>query len=79
MWFDAAESTTMDFKGAKSVSVCTTGAKRQRCTVKLYITADNRKLQPYVVLRERLSQNRGSLRESSYMPRKRVGCVRNSS
>ncbi|KAH9379826.1 hypothetical protein HPB48_010401 [Haemaphysalis longicornis] len=30
VWFDAPESTTVDFKGLKSVSVRTTGAERQR-------------------------------------------------
>lgn len=53
VWFDAPENCTVDVKGAKSVSVRTTGAERQRCTVMLCVTADGRKLPPYVVFKRK--------------------------
>lgn len=53
VWFDAPESTTVDLKGAKSVSVRMTGAECQRCTVMLCITADGRKLPLYIVFKRK--------------------------
>lgn len=44
VWFDCPENCTVELKGKKSVSVRTTGAERQRCTVMLCVTADGRKL-----------------------------------
>lgn len=53
VWFDAPENVTVEAKGKKSVQVLTTGAERQRCTVMLCITADGRKLPPYVVFKRK--------------------------
>lgn len=53
VWFDSPESCTIDIKGKKSVTVRTTGAERQRCTVMLCITADGRKLPPYVIFKRK--------------------------
>lgn len=53
VWFDAPENVTVEAKGKKSIHVRTTGAERQRCTVMLCITADGRKLPPYVVFKRK--------------------------
>lgn len=53
VWFDTPENSTVDFKGAKSISVRTTGAERQRCTVIHSITANGRKLPSYVVFKRK--------------------------
>lgn len=37
----------------RELSVGTSGAERQRCTATLCITADGRKLPPYIVLRRK--------------------------
>lgn len=50
VWFYAPQNTTVNQTGAKSVLVRTSGAERQRCTVMLSVTADGRKLAPYVVV-----------------------------
>lgn len=51
--FDMPRSSTVEVKGAKSVLVKTTGAEKQRCTVMLAITADGRKLPPFVVFKRK--------------------------
>lgn len=57
MWFDCPENYTVELKGKKSVAVRTTGAERQRCTVMLWVTADERKLPPYVVFKRKRIPN----------------------
>lgn len=57
VWFDCPENYTVELKGKKSVAVRTTGAERQRCTVMLCVTADGRKLPPYVVLKRKRIPN----------------------
>lgn len=57
VWFDCPENCTVELKGKKSVSVRTTGAERQRCTVMLCVTADGRKLPPYVILKRKRIPN----------------------
>lgn len=51
--FDMPRNTTVNEKGARSVLVRTSGAEKQRCTVMLAVTADGRKLPPYVVLKRK--------------------------
>lgn len=51
--FDMPRSTTVEVKGAKTVGVRTTGAEKQRCTVMLAVTADGRKLPPFVVFKRK--------------------------
>lgn len=51
--FDMPQSRTIDTKGTSSVIVRTTGSEKQRCTVMLAVTADGRKLAPYVVLKRK--------------------------
>nr|XP_054928945.1 uncharacterized protein LOC129385819 [Dermacentor andersoni] len=51
--FDMPRNSTVDMKGAKSVQVKTTGAEKQRCTVMLAVTADGRKLPPFVVFKRK--------------------------
>lgn len=51
--FDMPRSTTVNEKGARSVLVKTCGAEKQRCTVMLAVTADGRKLPPYVILKRK--------------------------
>jgi hypothetical protein len=49
VWFDMLSDTTVNQKGAHSVSVKTTGHEKSRCTVILTATGSGRKLKPYVV------------------------------
>jgi len=49
VWFDMLSETTVHEKGAKSVSVKTTGHEKSRCTVILTASGSGRKLKPYVV------------------------------
>lgn len=51
--FDLPYSTTVDVKGAKSVSINTTGNEKNRFTVMLACTADGGKLPPYVIFKRR--------------------------
>lgn len=51
--FDMPPNTTVNQKGASSVTVRTTGHEKQRCTVMLAVTADGRKLPPYVVFKRK--------------------------
>lgn len=53
VWFDAPENTTVNQTGANSVLVRTAGAEHQRGTVMLSVTADRRKLSPYVVFKRK--------------------------
>lgn len=53
VWFDMPENTTVNVRGERSVQVKTTGSEKQRCTVMLAITADGRKLPPYVVFKRK--------------------------
>uniref|UniRef100_A0A147BLR1 Putative pogo transposable element n=1 Tax=Ixodes ricinus TaxID=34613 RepID=A0A147BLR1_IXORI len=51
--FDMPSNTTLEQKGARTVHVRTTGAEKQRCTVMLAVTADGRKLPPYVIFKRK--------------------------
>jgi hypothetical protein len=51
LYFDMLTNTTIEGKGEKSVIVRTSGCEKQRCTVMLAITADGRKLLPYVIFK----------------------------
>uniref|UniRef100_A0A023GJZ4 Putative tigger transposase n=1 Tax=Amblyomma triste TaxID=251400 RepID=A0A023GJZ4_AMBTT len=51
--FDMPRNTTVNEKGARSVLVKTSGAEKQRCTVMLAVTADGRKLPPYVIFKRK--------------------------
>lgn len=51
--FDMPRNTTVEEKGARSVIIRTSGAEKQRCTVMLAVTADGRKLPPYVILKRK--------------------------
>lgn len=53
VYFDMPSSTTVDKKGAKSVSVKTSGGEKQRCTVMLAATADGRRLPPYIIFKRK--------------------------
>jgi hypothetical protein len=46
-------NTTIEGKGEKRVIICTSGFEKQHCTVMLVITADGRKLQPYVIIKRK--------------------------
>lgn len=51
--FDMPSSRTVEQTGARTVHVRTTGAEKQRCTVMLGVTADGRKLPPYVIFKRK--------------------------
>lgn len=53
VYFDMPEATTVTPSGARSVKILGTGADKQRCTVMLCVTADGRKLPPYVVFKRK--------------------------
>lgn len=53
VYFDMPSSVTVDVKGAKSVLVKSTGNEKSRITVMLAVTADGRKLPPYVILKRK--------------------------
>lgn len=55
--FDMLRSATVETKGAKTAHVRTTGTKKQQCTVMLVVTADGRKLPPFVFKRKTLPKN----------------------
>jgi hypothetical protein len=46
-------NTTIEGKGEKSVIIHTRGCEKQRRTVMLTITADGRKLPPYVIFKRK--------------------------
>lgn len=49
--FAMPRSTPVETEGTKSVHVRTIGAKKRRCTVMLAVTADGRKLPPFVIFK----------------------------
>lgn len=51
--FDMPRNTTVEEKGARSVLIRTSGAEKLRCTVMLAVTADGRKLPPYVIFKRK--------------------------
>lgn len=51
--YDMPASRTVHSKGDRSVTVRTSGAEKQRCTVMLAVTADGRKLRPYVIFKRK--------------------------
>lgn len=53
VYFEMPYDTTVHKKGEKQVTIRTGGNEKQRCTVMLSITADGRKLPPYVVFKRK--------------------------
>ncbi|KAJ4426354.1 hypothetical protein ANN_27168 [Periplaneta americana] len=53
VFWDIPSNMTVDNKGAKSISLRTTGNEKQRITVMLAVTADGGKLPPYVILKRK--------------------------
>lgn len=53
LYFEMPRNTTVNKVGERSVLVKTTGAEKMRCTVMLAITADGRKLPPYVIFKRK--------------------------
>lgn len=51
--FDMPPNTTVSEKGVSSVPIKTTGCEKQRCTVMLAVTADGRKLPPFVIFKRK--------------------------
>ena len=51
MYFDMSGSTTVEKKGAKTVSIRTTGAEKRHLTVVLAATADGQMLPPMVIFK----------------------------
>ena len=51
--FDLPYSRTIDFKGAKSISMKTTGSEKSRFTVMLTCAGDGCKLPPYIIFRRK--------------------------
>ncbi|KAH8034404.1 hypothetical protein HPB51_023652 [Rhipicephalus microplus] len=51
--FDVPPSTTVEEKGVRSVHIRTTGAEKQKCTVMLAVTADGRKLPPFIIFKRK--------------------------
>jgi hypothetical protein len=51
VWFDMVGSSTVDFKGAKSIALKTTGHEKARLSVILAAKADGSKLKPYIVVK----------------------------
>ena len=49
VWFDMLSDTSVDERGAKIVSVRTTGHEKSQCTVILTANGSGRKLKPHVV------------------------------
>lgn len=54
VFFDMPSNTTVNIKGAKTISLRTTGAEKQRVTVMLCVLADGTKLPPFVILKRKL-------------------------
>lgn len=53
IYWDMPRSSTITTKGAKTVSIKSTGNEKMRCTVMLCITADGNKLPPYIVMKRK--------------------------
>lgn len=53
VFFDMPRAYTVNEVGAREVKVRTTGYEKQRVTVMLCITADGRKLPPYIILKRK--------------------------
>ncbi|KAL1421359.1 hypothetical protein MTO96_023153 [Rhipicephalus appendiculatus] len=53
VFFDMPRASTVNEVGAREVRVMTTGYEKQRVTVMLCITADDRKLPPYIILKRK--------------------------
>jgi hypothetical protein len=51
LYFDMPTKTTIEGKGENIVIIRTSGCEKQRCTAMLAITADGRKLPPYVIFK----------------------------
>lgn len=51
--FDLPKSRTVNLKGAKEITVCTTGHEKTNCTVVLAITYDGSKLPPMVIFKKK--------------------------
>jgi hypothetical protein len=54
VYFEMPLNTTVHKKGDKNITVRTGGNEKQWCTVMLCITADGRKLPPYIVLKRKI-------------------------
>jgi len=52
-FFYMSRNTSIEKQGVRSVSIKTTGAEKQRCTVMLAVTADGGKLPPYVIFKRK--------------------------
>lgn len=55
VWFDMPRNYTIAEKGTKEVPIKTSGYEKQRVTVMLAITADGRKLTPFVIFKRKTS------------------------
>jgi hypothetical protein len=53
LYFNTPRNTTIEGKGEKNIIICTSGSKKQHCTVMLTITVDGRKLPPYVIFKRK--------------------------
>ena len=51
MYFDMTSNKTVERKGAKTVSVRTTGAEKRHLTVVLTVTADGKMLPPMIIFK----------------------------
>jgi hypothetical protein len=53
VFFDMPRNTSIEKQGVRSVTIKTTGAEKQRCTVMLTVTADGGKLPPYEIFKRK--------------------------
>jgi hypothetical protein len=53
LYFDMPTNMTIEGKGEKSVIIRTTGCEKQHCTMMLTITANGRKLLPYMIFKRK--------------------------
>lgn len=60
--FNMPPNSTMDRKGASSVTIHMSGSKKQQSTIMLAVTADGRKLPPYTVFKRKTTPNRQLLK-----------------
>lgn len=73
--FDTPSNTTVEQRGTCTGHIPTTGVDKQRCMVMLAVTADGRKLPPYVIFKWE------TLPKGKFPPvctrgcKKKVGCV----
>ena len=51
MYFDMTTNKTVNLKGAKTVSVRSTGADKRRLTVVLAVTGDGKMLPPMIIFK----------------------------